>query len=305
MEGKVAIITGSAKGIGRSTALAYGREGAKVLVNSRHEGDVEHTTREILRDGGEALGVAGDVSRKEDVDRLVEKAIFQWGSVDVLVNNAAILGPLEPVGWDDVDAWRLTLDIDLVGSYLMLHKVLPIMVKQRTGKVINVASPNAVRYESWLTAYGVSKAGLVRLTTGTAAQTAQYGIDVNVVDVVGYTDLAKEVGNRPEADLLAAEYWRRRAEMGVVLEPEVNVPLMLWLASSESNGFTGRYLRWTMNLEDLKAAKERIIASPTALRPMFEFPDYIGETETAQWYASESAKVLAQVETGFTGHSNE
>ena len=279
--------------------MAYGREGAKVVVNSRHEGDVEQTVQEILKAGGEALGVAADVSQRDDVDRLVQEAIARWGTVDILVNNAAILGPLESVGWDDIDMWRSTLEIDLVGSYLMLHKVLPIMVEQGRGKVINVASPNAVRYESWLTAYGVSKAGLVRLTTGTAAQTAQYGIDVNVVDVVGYTDLAKEVGNRPEADVLAAEYWRRRAEMGVVLDPDVNVPLMLWLASSESDGLTGRYVRWTMNLEDLKAAKERIIASPTALRPMFEVPEYIGETETSRWYASESAKVMAQVESEF------
>ena len=305
LEGSVVAITGAGSGNGRASALRTGREGASLYISDINAELLENTLGDLKSEGIDAAGGIFDAANIDDAPRLISAITDAYGRIDVLVNNAAILGPLEPVGWDDVDTWRLTLEIDLIGSYLMLHKVLPIMVEQRRGKVINVASPNAVRYESWLTAYGVSKAGLVRLTTGTAAQTTQYGIDVNVVDVVGYTDLAKEVGNRPEADVLAAEYWRRRAEIGVVLKPDVNVPLMLWLASSESDGFTGRYVRWTMNLKDLKAAKEHIIASPTALRPMFEFPKYIGETETARWYASESAKVMAQVESEFAGHSNE
>ncbi|MBI4200170.1 MAG: SDR family oxidoreductase [Chloroflexi bacterium] len=296
LQGKVAIVTGSARGIGRATALAYAREGARVVINSRTDEEVKRTVREVTDAGGEAAGIPADVSQPQGVDRLVDETVARWGRVDILVNNAAVMGPLAPVGWDDRDEWRFTLEVNLFGCYLMLHRVVPIMVRQRKGKVINVSSPNALRQDSWLTAYGVAKAALVRLTSSVATFTAPYGVDVNVVDVIGYTDLAKDIGKQQDQDFLVAEYWRRRSQRGIVLDPATNVPMMLWLASPESDGLTGRFVRWSMNLDDLKAAKDRIVASPSALRLGLQVPEGIRESEEARWYLSESAKVLAEIE---------
>lgn len=303
LEGKVAIITGGARGVGRSTALAYAREGARVVVNSRTRSEIERTVQDILDAGGEAIGVEVDVSRPEDVSRLVKEAVSRWGTVDILVNNAGVVGPAGPVGWDDINQWRYALEVNLFGCYLTLHEVIPIMVKQGRGKVINVSSPSSMSHGhtsgASLTIYGVSKAGLIRLTMAVAAQNAKYGIDVNLLDVVGQTELTRDIGSRKDEDPIAAEWFRRRAETGLVLHTDENVPMVLFLASSESDGLTGRYFKWSMNLDDIRANKEKIIASPTALRAALDIPEYIRQIDIANWYWSESAKVMAQIQAEF------
>ncbi len=299
LQDKVAIITGGAKGVGRSTALAYAREGAKVVINSRTRDEVQRTVQEILQGNGEAIGIVADVSQPKDVDRLVEDTMSRWGGIDILVNNAGVVGPAKPVGWDDVEQWRLTIEINLFGCYLMIHRVIPTMVKQQSGKIISVSSPNSLAHRGNLLTYAVSKAGLVRLSIGVAAQNARYGVDVNVIDVVGGTGLTKDIASRQKEDPIYSEWFRRRDETGLLLNPDVNIPLMLWLASPESDGFTGRYVRWAMSVDDLRANKERLISSDGVLQVMLNIPDYIGYTDMAQRYAAKSAEVLAQIEAEF------
>lgn len=279
LDGKVAIITGSAKGIGRATAIAFAREGAKVVINSRTASDIEATVQEIRAAGGEALGIAADVSQYDQVVRLVRQTVEQWGTVDILVNNAAIGGSFLPIGEDDVERWRQTMDINLLGPYLMLHEVLPIMKRQRRGKVINVSSGAAESFGGDIPAYSVSKAGLVRLTTVAAAQVAPYGIEVNAVSVSADTPMTRQTSRSHAENWMLAERFRIMLEHGAMGFPEDNVPIMLFLASAESDGLTGRYFHAWMEVEDLKRLKDQIIASPTALRLTLNVPEGVRRSQ--------------------------
>ncbi|MBI2855329.1 MAG: SDR family oxidoreductase [Chloroflexi bacterium] len=297
LQDKVAIVTGGARGIGRSAALAFAREGARLVINSRSEKEVSATVRHILNLGGDAIGTPGDVSSEQFVDTMVAKAMSRWGTVDILVNSAGIVGPAKPIGWDETDFWRRTMDINLTGSYLAMHAVIPIMARQKRGKIINVSSPGSLNYRGSLSAYAISKAAMVRLTTMAAFQTARYHIDVNAIDVIGDTALTREISRRQQEDAIHAEWWRLRLERGHIPGPEVNDEMMLWLASPDSDGFTGRYVGWGMDLDDIKANKDKIIASPDALRATLSKPAYIRETDDVKKYRANSSQVLAQVES--------
>jgi NAD(P)-dependent dehydrogenase (short-subunit alcohol dehydrogenase family) len=296
LEGRVAVVTGSGRGIGRSAATVFARSGAAVVVNARTASDVDAAVRHINDAGGQAIGVTGDVSDERFVATLVRAGLDRWGHIDILVNCAGIVGPMRPVGWDEPDLWRTCVDVNLWGTYLTTRAVIPHMARRRYGKVVNVASPGAFVLRGSLTAYATSKAAIVRLTTVVALQTARYRIDVNAINVIGATALTREIASRGDADPVHAEWWRRRLDGGHIPGPEANDELMLWLVSPESDGFTGRYVGWGMPLEDIRANKERIVASPDALRMSLNVPSYIGETEDVRRYRAASAEILAAVE---------
>ncbi len=180
--GKVALVTGGGRGIGRGIALALAKYGAKVAVMARSTDEVEQVANEILAMGGTALALSGDVSSYTDVQRIVAETETEFGAIDILVNNAAILYVAHLVEESNPETWLKTQQINLVGAYYTMHEILPGMKARDYGRIINVSSAAARGIIPGATAYCVSKAGLETLTKIVAAETQGTGICVVSID---------------------------------------------------------------------------------------------------------------------------
>jgi NAD(P)-dependent dehydrogenase (short-subunit alcohol dehydrogenase family) len=137
---KVALITGGSRGIGRAIAGAYADQGAQVFICGRNDGDVGRAIEEIRLAGGAIDGASGDIAEPADVRRIVHQAVARFGAIDVLVNNASLLGPRVTIADYEFNAWRQVMRTNLDGLFLITHEVLPIMLRRRSGAIINLAS---------------------------------------------------------------------------------------------------------------------------------------------------------------------
>jgi NAD(P)-dependent dehydrogenase (short-subunit alcohol dehydrogenase family) len=231
LEGKYAIVTGSSRGIGRAIAKALSREGAGVVLVSRAADTLLSVREEIQSAGGRAIAVPADVSREEDTHKIVEMALKEFGKVDILVNNAAI-APHDyyytPLVETPVEIWDRIMSINLRGVFLCIKAVLPRMIEQRGGSIVNVSSIAGTRAGKGRIAYGVSKAGLERLSFGLADEVREFNISVNVVAPVGVTDttMARETFTTQSPDR-----W---------VKPEDVAEAAVWLARQEAATFTGK-----------------------------------------------------------------
>lgn len=285
LTGKVAIVTGSGGGIGRAVAQRFAAEGARVVINGRTRETVDETVRMIEQAGGEAIAATGDVSEPGMAEQIVGAAVDRWGTVDILVNNAAISGPVAPIGEEDLDWWLSTLHVNVFGPYLMTRAVVPVMRRAGRGKIIDVSSGAGRGVAADLVPYRTSKAALLRMSTALAEQLAPSGIEVNTVDVFATTPMVREMGTWDDQDPVLAERMRRRASAG---EPTAddNAGVFAWLASERSDGLHGRNFAWWMDPESLDREKQRIMTDARALRvELVEVPG-IGQTAMAkEWFA--------------------
>jgi len=225
LEGKVALITGASQGLGKALALAYAREGASLVLNSRGEESIRPVAEEAESSGAEVLAVAADVSNSEDVEKLVSAAAERFGRVDVLVNNAGILGPRVTIEEYPEGEWRKVIDANLTGPYLVSKATIPHMLEG--GSIINLVSGVSVEGRAEWGAYSVSKFGMEGLTQILAAELEERGIRVNAVDPGGMrTDMRADA--YPEEDPMTR------------ITPEENANVFLYLASDESKGVTGQ-----------------------------------------------------------------
>ena len=225
LEGKVAMITGASQGLGRALALAYAREGARVVINSRQEESIRPVAEEAESEGAEVLALAADVSRSADVERLVGAATRRFGRVDVLVNNAGVLGPRVAIAEYPEDEWRLVIDANLTGTFLVSKAVIAHMPKG--GSIVNVVSGVSVEGRPGWGAYSVSKFGVEGLTQILAAELKERGIRVNAVDPGGMRTKMRAAAY-PEEDPTTR------------ITPEENTGVFLYLASEASKGVTGQ-----------------------------------------------------------------
>jgi 3-oxoacyl-[acyl-carrier protein] reductase len=178
----VAIVTGSSSGIGRGIAHRFAVEGARVVVNGRNQAKVERVLEEIRGAGGEAIGVVADLGYREQAERLFSETLSAFGTVDVLVNNAAWADPTVHILDMDEEHWDTVLRSNLKSAFLCLHRAANIMVDQhKTGSVINISSFAAARAHRYMAAYDASKGGIEAFTRSTAIDLAPFGIRVNTV----------------------------------------------------------------------------------------------------------------------------
>jgi NAD(P)-dependent dehydrogenase (short-subunit alcohol dehydrogenase family) len=224
LEGKVAMITGASQGLGRALALAFAREGAQVVINARSEESICPVAEEAGSLGAEVLALAADVSRSADVERLVGAAMERFGHVDVLVNNAGVLGPRVPIEEYPEDEWRRVIDANLTGPFLVTKAAIPHMPDG--GSIVNVVSGVSVEGRAGWGAYSVSKFGVEGLTQILAAELEERGIRTNAVDPGGM-----------RTEMRAAAYPEEDPMTRVT--PEENTDVFLYLASDESEGVTG------------------------------------------------------------------
>ncbi len=200
LKNKVALVTGAGRGIGKAIALAYVREGAKMAICARTGSEVEQTTSEIRDRGADCLGLVCDVSVEESVASLVEEVEGCFGRIDVLVNNAGVMTRPIPVAELEVKKWDYTMAVNLRGPFLVTRAILPHMMKQKGGSIINLSSTIGRGAYANFCAYTVSKWGIEGFTQTLAAEVRSCGIRVNSVEP-GYvaTKLTGYQGSQPES----------------------------------------------------------------------------------------------------------
>jgi 3-oxoacyl-[acyl-carrier protein] reductase len=180
LDSKIAIITGAGRGIGRSIAIRFGREGASIMAADLDATSAEATANEIVAFGGKARSKAVDVGVQAEVQELVASTIDAWGRVDVLVNVAGV-GLTKLFINTTLEQWDKVLRVNLTGTFLCSQTVARVMLEQGRGKIINIASLSGQRGGTGRAAYGASKAGVTMLTKVMAVELAQYGITVNEI----------------------------------------------------------------------------------------------------------------------------
>ena len=236
LAGKIALVTGAQQGIGKAIALAYGREGASVVVNYLdNQAAAEEIASQIRALGQRAVPLAGDVARAADVRRMVE-AGESLGGIDILVNNAGIFPRVEFLDMTEAQ-WDEVLNVNLKGTFLCTQAVAQKLVERgRPGAVINLASSAAFRSSPRGVHYVASKAGIVGVTRATALELAPYRVRVNAI-APGTTDTAQPRYGMSEEELQAAG---RQVPLGRMGTPEDVADLAVFLASDEARHITGQ-----------------------------------------------------------------
>jgi NAD(P)-dependent dehydrogenase (short-subunit alcohol dehydrogenase family) len=179
--GKVAIVTGAARGIGNAIARRFAVEGARVVIADIDEPEAKEAAGRIAADGGSAIGVGTDVGVSAAVAALFDVTLGEFGTVDILVNNAAVMGPGRHFLDTDEQWWDRYLTTNLKSHYLCIHRAAPIMARKRAGSIINLSSGGATRSHRGMIAYDASKGGIEALTRGLALELGPYGVRVNAL----------------------------------------------------------------------------------------------------------------------------
>jgi len=194
LAGKVAIITGGSRGIGRAMALAFAQEGAKVVVVGRNKSRCQEVFAQISRSGGTAISIQADVSKEADVAAMVSQIKEKFKRIDILVNNAAVNLPFREVIELTLDEWNWVIATNLTGPFLCSRAVLPLMIAQRSGKIINMASLGGRQGAAGRAPYRPAKAAIINFTECLAAEVKEHGIDVNAIcPGVVATDMMSEI----------------------------------------------------------------------------------------------------------------
>jgi len=181
LDGKVALVTGGGRGIGRAIARRFAAEGARVVIASRTAGEIEAVASEIIKTGAEAAAVVGDVSLESDCQRMITVAREKFGAVHILVNNAGDYGPVKPVEEILPAEWDQVVAVHLRGPFLLTRLVLPEMYRRSSGVILNISSLSAKSAFQWGSPYAAAKAGLLGLTRVAAAEAARRGVRVNAI----------------------------------------------------------------------------------------------------------------------------
>ena len=238
LEGKVAIVTGASKGLGRGFAVRLAEEGAKVVAAARGTEGLAATVKQIEEQGGTAIAIKVDVSSEEDVQRMVKETIAKFGKIDILVNNAAIYGGMEPKPFYEVeyDEMLSHMKVTVMGQWLCAKAVVPYMKKQGKGKIINISSAVFARPLIRFAPYTVAKAAVVGLTRVMAGELGQHNICVNSV-------APGSVKTEGALTLFSDEEMEKRGQAGVIRRVSVVedvTGLVAFLASDDSDFISGQ-----------------------------------------------------------------
>ena len=243
LAGRRCLVTGGGRGIGRATALALAREGAKVALLARTEAELDETAALVEELGAEVLLLQADVGQREQVDAAIEKMLAEWDGVEVLVNNAGIQGPLGRVEEVDPEAWMQVIQVNLGGCFYVTRKVLPTMIAQGYGKIINLSGGGAVGPRPFFSAYSASKAAVVRFSENLAGEVAEHGIDINSIapGAVNTRMLDERLEAGTDVGGQEMKIDQRLLEEGGT-KPERPAAWVVYLASARSDGLSGRLL---------------------------------------------------------------
>jgi 3-oxoacyl-[acyl-carrier protein] reductase len=237
LEGKVAVVTGGGRGIGRAICLAYAKEGADVVVNYATRDQPAQEVVEMIKGmGRKAVAVKGNVAVKADAERIIQTAIDHFGKIDILVNNAGATKPNMLYKMTE-EQWNEVVDIHLKGPFLCIQAASKYMMERKGGKIINVMSVAGLAGTKGGINYSSAKGGVLALTKSAARELAGYGVTVNVISP-GY--VSTEMTEKIRTDPKLKEIYTGRILLGRFAEPEEVAPAFVFLASDESNYITGQ-----------------------------------------------------------------
>jgi NAD(P)-dependent dehydrogenase (short-subunit alcohol dehydrogenase family) len=243
---KVAIVTGGSRGIGFAIARAIGAQGARVAITSRTVAELEAARSKLDSEGIEAIALPADVARFADVSAFVAAVLREWGQVDVLVNNAGVMGAIGRLDECDIGAWKQAIEVNLYGTMHACRAVLPHMRAGGGGKIINLAGGGigGPSVAPRVSAYASSKAAIVQFTEALAREVKDDGIQVNAVAPGAVVTEMTEAVIAAGADAAGADLHRRtleqRSKGGGA--PELAANLVVWLACQGKEGLTGKLL---------------------------------------------------------------
>jgi NAD(P)-dependent dehydrogenase (short-subunit alcohol dehydrogenase family) len=235
LTGKVAIVTGAGRGIGRAVAMGLAASGASVVLAARTAEQIQAAADEIQAGGGKALAVPTDLTDTAQIERLATETVSAFGRIDILVNNAARsflrgLMDLREDGWDKV------FNTNVKAAWLLSRAAARTMMEQKSGRIINITTVGAEKAELGMAAYGCSKAALKMLTRCMAREWAIFGIQVNAVGPgLTRTEFSQPIWSNPDIAKLVTAH----LPLGRIAEPEEIVPAVLFLASDAASYMTG------------------------------------------------------------------
>lgn len=229
LDGRVALVTGASRGLGRAIALAFGAAGASVAVTARTPSALDAVAAQLEQTGVAALALPADLGHEADIAPIAEKTLERFGRIDILVNNAGIVHPRVDLVEFDMTLWRQVIDVNLVAAALLTKAVLPSMIANQSGTIINMSSIGGRKGGKGRSAYRATKAGLISLTESVAAEVKPHNIDVvcicpGATDTEGYREAFGSQG---------------RAENPKLMRPEEIAALAVFLASDRSSAITG------------------------------------------------------------------
>jgi NAD(P)-dependent dehydrogenase (short-subunit alcohol dehydrogenase family) len=246
LRGKVAIVTGAGRGIGKSIAIELASKGAQVCVVSRTQKEIQDTATQVRALKGRVYAKNMDVADRGAVENFVSELISKFGRIDILVNNAGILGPIGPIETNDAKSWGETMRINVEGVFLFCKFAIPIMKERRRGKIINLSGSGAPNPYPMFTAYSASKNAVLGFTQTLAAELRRFNIQVNAV-------APGPISTRMQDEILSASQagestraMARSIKRGRGASVQAVAELVSFLSSDKSEGLTGKLLssRW-------------------------------------------------------------
>ena len=242
LKDKVALITGAGRGIGRAIAIAYAREGAQLALAARSLDELEETAQAAESLGAATCVIGVDVTNRAAVDEMARRSLARFGRLDILVNNAGIVGPVGALEDNDVESWIRTIQVNLVGTYLCCRAVIPALAAAGGGKIINLSGSGSTSAPYHLSAYGSSKAAIIRLTEILSLELADKNIQVNALGPGSiHTRMWEEITDRAQAagDTELYEFGQQVTGGGGA-SIERAAELAVWLAGQASGDLSGR-----------------------------------------------------------------
>ncbi|KEO71954.1 SDR family NAD(P)-dependent oxidoreductase [Anditalea andensis] len=236
LQGKVALITGAASGIGESTAIMFGKEGAKLIITDLNEDKGNSVVKKLEALGIDAIFIKADAAKPEDADNSVRMAIEKFGKLDIAINNAGIGGPQQAVGDYDIEDWNKVIGVNLSGVFYGMRYQIPAMLKNGSGSIINVASILGKVGFAQSSAYVAAKHGVLGLTKSAAIEYASRGIRINAI---GPAFIKTPLLEGLDTDLL--DHLVTLHPIGRLGEADEVAQLLLWLASEKASFAIGAY----------------------------------------------------------------
>ncbi len=245
LQGQVAIISGASRGIGAAVARLLAEAGAAVVLTARSAEQVEAVAQAVRSRGGRAIAAPGDVSDAGVMEEVVEAALSQYERVDILVNGAGVIWPLDEAMEADPDEWAYNIYVNLIAPFGLAHNVLPIMAEQGHGRILNLTSDAATRPITGMSAYCAAQAGLEMWTRVMAQEMGGSGVCINCLNPGPVdTELQGDIRSVDTSESkLDFDAWRQMHERGELMSPEQAARLVYWLAGPWSRGRSGEFFR--------------------------------------------------------------